>query len=350
MRRKIFLNFLSVLLLVFISLSYFIIRIAMATKNLSTDIFYLIFTLLIAGIALFLICAVVIYQFTKGIVTPVKNLTNYAEAEGKINLDKTGMTDEILELANSMENMTEKIEEQIEDINKLERVRSEFVSNVTHELKTPLTSIMGFVELLKKGAIKDEKVAYRFLDIINIEAERLQQLIEDVLALSHIESIKSEEAFSYFDFNTIIEEVITLTKQSCLEKQIKLNFSSEGIMFVHANIHRMEQIIINLVSNAIKYNVQNGEINISLTSKGKNILLMVSDTGVGMEAEHLERIFERFYRVDKARTRDKGSTGLGLSIVKHIVERYGGTISVTSQPNIGSSFQVVLPIKEEDEG
>lgn len=326
-----------------------VLRVAISSKIISQEIFYLLYTLLATGLILFLICAFLIYRFSKVIVTPVKSLTSYAKAEGKIQLDKTGMTDEILILANSLEDMTFKIDRHIENIKKLERVRSEFVSNVTHELKTPLTSIKGFVEMLKQGAIKDEKVAYRFLDIINIEAERLQQLINDVLVLSHIESTKTDENLSYFDFNSVIEEVITLTKQECTEKQVKLKFSSNGAVFVHANIHRMKQILINLVSNAIKYNVPDGEINISLTGEGKNVILVVSDTGVGMEEEHLERIFERFYRVDKARTRDKGSTGLGLSIVKHITERYGGAISVTSQLNKGSNFKVVLPIKEEDE-
>ncbi len=226
-------------------------------------------------------------------------------------------------------------------IKKLESIRSDFVSNVTHELKTPLTSIRGFIDTLKSGAIKEEAVANRFLDIIDIEAERLYSLIQDILLLSEIESKREYETIPY-DINECVNSVIELLESKVPDK-VEIIFEPRPYLkpFV-CNPDRMKQLLINLLDNAIKY-TEEGSITISCAEEDNNLTLRVKDTGIGIGKDHLSRIFERFYRVDKGRSRKQGGTGLGLSIVKHIVELYNGNIQVESKPGEGTEFKISLP-------
>jgi len=229
-------------------------------------------------------------------------------------------------------------------IKKLERIRSEFVSNVTHELKTPLTSIRGFIETLKIGAVKDPEVAARFLDIIDIEAERLTMLINDILQLSEIENKKSDINISTHNLKDVIDEVISILKGSAGQKNVRLIVDAEPDIIIQANRDRIKQMLINLIDNAINYNVENGSVCIKAAKTEGRLVIIVADTGIGIDTEHLPRIFERFYRVDKGRSRNMGGTGLGLSIVKHIVNLYDGDITVESEPGKGTEFIVQLPV------
>ena len=224
---------------------------------------------------------------------------------------------------------------------KVENMRKEFVSNVTHELKTPLTSIRGFVETLKAGAIQDEKYAGKFLGIIDMEAQRLTNLIDDTLLLSEIESQKELEK-APCDVNTVIREVVELLEPKVRE-HVRLIFKLDPRVRPYVcNRDRMKQLLINLIDNGLKA-TEFGAVTVSCRSEEKDLVLKIVDTGIGMEEEQLERIFERFYRVDKGRSKAQGGTGLGLSIVKHIVENYHGTIHVTSKVGVGSEFTVRLP-------
>lgn len=229
-------------------------------------------------------------------------------------------------------------------IKKLERIRSEFVSNVTHELKTPLTSIRGFTETLKSGAVKDPEVAARFLDIIDIEAERLTMLINDILQLSEIENKESDTNISTINLNNVLEEVISILQGSADQKKVSLIMDAKPNIIIQANRDRIKQMLINLIHNAINYNVENGSVRIKAEKTEGRLVISVADTGIGIAAEHLPRIFERFYRVDKGRSRNMGGTGLGLSIVKHIVNLYDGDITVRSEPGNGTEFIVQLPV------
>lgn len=232
--------------------------------------------------------------------------------------------------------------EDITQIRKLENMRRDFVSNVTHELKTPLTSIRGFVDTLKAGAIKQEQVAVRFLDIIDIETERLSSLINDILLLSEIES-KEDQIVAPCNMNAVITDVIELLQPKIADKNVVILYEPKpDIDDYPANANRMKQLLINLLDNAVKY-TEVGTISIQCEKKKNKLLLIIEDTGIGMEEEHLDRIFERFYRVDKGRARKSGGTGLGLSIVKHIVERYNGKIKVESKLNKGTKFIIQLP-------
>ena len=224
---------------------------------------------------------------------------------------------------------------------KVESMRREFVSNVTHELKTPLTSIRGFVETLKAGAIEDPKIANKFLDIIEIESDRLNNLISDTLLLSEIES-KKETRREPCEVNEVITEVVDLL-QPKVKEHVRLIFHPDASVRPYScNRDRLKQLLINLVDNGLKA-TEFGAVTVSCRSTASQLVLEISDTGIGMEEGQLDRIFERFYRVDKGRSKAQGGTGLGLSIVKHIVELYNGTIEVTSKPGVGTEFTVKLP-------
>ncbi len=228
-------------------------------------------------------------------------------------------------------------------VRKLEDIRSEFVSNVSHELKTPLTSIRGFIETLRDGAIKDVTVAEKFLDIIDIEAERLGVLINDILTLAEIERFHQEPDSVEFQLKPLVDETTELIKTLADEKGITIAVDIPEEFTVNANKNRMKQLVINLLDNAVKYNKKNGKITITANLKpdGRS-MISVMDTGIGISEEYQTRIFERFYRIDKGRSRENGGTGLGLSIVKHIAQLYDGYIEVESELGKGSTFHVTI--------
>jgi len=231
----------------------------------------------------------------------------------------------------------------ITDIKKLENMRSQFVANVSHELKTPLTSIKGFAETLRY--VEDAETRVKFLNIINDESERLSRLINDILTLSQIEQtreIKDEPV----DVNAAINQVVMLVKSSADKKNIKLLTAGDKIEGLYGDPDLLKQMLINLVDNAVKYSGEGSEVVISTEMKDGYGVLSVRDNGIGIPKEHLERLFERFYRVDAARSREQGGTGLGLAIVKHIVLSFKGTVEVESEPGRGSRFIVKLPLKK----
>ena len=236
----------------------------------------------------------------------------------------------------------------IEDVTervRLENMRSDFVANVTHELKTPLTSISGFVETLRINDNIDISTRNRFLGIIETESDRLKRLIDDILLLSFIEN-KEQESSEDVDIYSVFKEVYELTYTSAKVKDIDIeyNFEHEN-MIIKSNRDYIKQIFLNLVDNAIKYTPNGGIVTTEVRYDDNYILIKVIDNGIGISKEDKTRIFERFYRVDKARSRDVGGTGLGLAIVKHIVKSLHGTIDVESEINIGTKFIVKIPKK-----
>lgn len=234
--------------------------------------------------------------------------------------------------------------EDITQIKKLEQIRSEFVSNVTHELKTPLTSIKGFVDTLKNGAIEDFDIAKHFLDIIDIEAERLYKLIQEILTLSEIETRDKDINMAEIQIDILINSVKKILQPLADKKGIKLEFVVEsGMINLFCNKDRIIQLLINLIENSIKYTEQ-GCVKAEFKNNSNILVITIEDTGIGIPEQSIPRIFERFYRVDKGRSRKAGGTGLGLSIVKHIVILYNGKIEVQSKLGEGSIFKVNLPI------
>lgn len=228
----------------------------------------------------------------------------------------------------------------ITDIKKLENMRSQFVANVSHELKTPLTSIKGFAETLKY--VKDEQKRMEFLNIIDEEAERLTRLINDILTLSDIEVHKVMKNEEFFVDETIVS-VFNLMKNIADSKGIKLSIVQNVNVKLNGERDMFKQMVLNLTDNAIKYSEIGDSVYIGAKLKDNKCEIWIEDTGMGIPKEHLSRLFERFYRVDKARSRAKGGTGLGLAIVKHIVMSFKGTIEVESEINKGTKFIIKIP-------
>ncbi len=235
----------------------------------------------------------------------------------------------------------------ITKIRKVEQMRADFVANASHELRTPLTVIKGYSETLLSGALNDREHAEKFITIIDHEADRLQRLVEELLNLSHLESHQQEPAEESTDLLTIIPAVGEEMKPRLLEKEIILDIAlPRELPHIKANPDRFKQILVNLLDNAIKYSPKGSRVQVMTQEEEMTVKVLVKDTGMGIPAKDLPRIFERFYRVDKARSRQMGGFGLGLSIVRHMVENMGGTIGVESEENKGSTFWFALPKDE----
>ncbi len=234
--------------------------------------------------------------------------------------------------------------EDITELRRLEQVRTDFAANVSHELKTPLTSIKGFVETLQAGAINQPEMAQKFLNIIMMEADRLTRLINDILSISKLESGDDQVTNERIRLDKMASDVVDMLSIHAKEKEITLHTSIDpDPVVIWGNPDRVEQMLINLVDNGIKYNKPGGSVTVKVFDNEKNVNLLVSDTGIGIAEEHIPRLFERFYRVDKGRSRSMGGTGLGLAIVKHIVMSMNGLIEVHSKLGEGTEFLVTLP-------
>lgn len=234
--------------------------------------------------------------------------------------------------------------EDITEFRSLERIRQDFVANVSHELKTPLTSIKGFAETLKNGAMDNKELREKFIDIIDVEAARIISLTEDLLSLSEIEANTDMLRVDEINVYEVVDEVMGIFVMLADEKNIRIERDlEEELPKLIGNANWFKQLLINLVDNAIKYTSENGKIKVKVINFNGDLVLKVSDSGIGISQQYLGRIFERFYRVDKARSRQEGGTGLGLSIVKHIVIAFNGRIEVESQLDKGTTFTVSIP-------
>ena len=241
----------------------------------------------------------------------------------------------------SIDNMTKQIEKVEEENRHAENIRSEFAANVSHELKTPLTSISGFIETLQSGAVNDPEARDRFIDIIAIETARLKRLIDDILLLSDIES-RMDNYDEIVNVNMVTESVFTILEPIAYEKNITLHNEIEKDFTIKGSTDKFKQMLVNLIENAIKYGDEGGNVWIQSQETTFKKIVTVKDDGIGIEAEDLDRIAERFYRVDKSRSKKVGGTGLGLSIVKHTAALFNGELVVKSEPGEGSEFSIVM--------
>ncbi|MFO7525519.1 MAG: ATP-binding protein [Ignavibacteriaceae bacterium] len=252
------------------------------------------------------------------------------------------LTENLSGLEDAIKGMFEKARSDIEYLKKLERIRTEFLANVSHELRTPIFAIQGFIETLLNGAINDKKVNLNFLEKANLHTINLSNLLNDLIDISMIESGEMRMSYRYFDIHLYIKQIVQELKPMADEKGLELLFDQpEEILQLFGDKDKLRHVFVNLIQNAIKYTEQ-GKVEIIVKDEKKYGLIIIRDSGIGIPETDLNRIFERFYRVDKARSRAVGGTGLGLAIVKHIIEAHGSKIEVKSRLNEGSEFSFRL--------
>jgi two-component system, OmpR family, phosphate regulon sensor histidine kinase PhoR len=236
------------------------------------------------------------------------------------------------------------------ELRRLEKIRKDFVANVSHELRTPITTIRGYAETLRSGALSDAEHAPKMVEIIHRQSERLSVLVADLLELSRLESGELELERGAVSLAEAAARAADAVRVRAQEKSQKLSLEVDPQLTAMGDGRAVEQVMLNLLENAVKYTPQGGEVQVTSGRENGQCFLTVRDTGIGIEEKHLSRIFERFYRVDRGRSRETGGTGLGLSIVKHLVGAMGGEVRVESEPGQGSRFTVVLPVASASAG
>lgn len=254
---------------------------------------------------------------------------------------------EINVIADTTTKMSRNVRKYLGRLEKEKQIRQEFFSNASHELKTPITSIRGYVELLESGVPQSEEIRNDFLSRIKKESMRMTNLVDDILMISRLESRGAKADIVDIKVKDLLDEIVSSVATQAAEREVNIIKECEDF-FIRADYRQMTELFMNLLTNAVKYNNAGGSVRVAVKKEGNAMRLTVSDSGVGIPKESLERIFERFYRVDKGRSRKQGGTGLGLAIVKHVVNFYHGTVRVESEIEKGSVFEVVLPVAKSD--
>jgi two-component system phosphate regulon sensor histidine kinase PhoR len=278
----------------------------------------------------------------KLIYKTIQNLKLTKEEKRNQSLKMSG--DALATVEKEVQDWAESKRSEIEQLRKLEAYRREFLGNVTHELRTPLFNIQGYVSTLTTGGINDPEINKSYLEKTEANIERMIEMVEELEVISRLESGEMQLDESHFDLYSLCKEVYHHLEDLAKAKNISLIFGADTGLgsFVYADRERIRQVLVNLVTNSIKYGVDNGRTKISIYDMVENFLVEVSDNGIGVEEKHLSRLFERFYRVDRSRSRGEGGTGLGLAIVKHIVEAHEQTVNVRSTPGLGSTFSFTV--------
>jgi two-component system, OmpR family, phosphate regulon sensor histidine kinase PhoR len=271
----------------------------------------------------------------KALISNIRNNVYSNSADIRLSKYLTGLQEEI-------KLMFEKTRNDIDYLKKLERMRTEFLANVSHELRTPIFAIQGYIETLLNGALNDPKVNNSFLEKANLHTINLSNLLNDLIDISMIESGEMRMSYRYFNLNEYLEPLVKELSLMAEEKNLELIYHPAKVgLLVFGDKNKLRQVFVNLVQNSIKY-TETGKVEILTEEEPKHARVIIRDTGIGIPEEDLARIFERFYRVDKARSRAVGGTGLGLAIVKHIVEAHGSKIEVKSKLDSGSEFSFKL--------
>ncbi len=309
------------------------------------DIEYVFISILpaMAGILVFILIFLYIVSsiLTSKIIKPIEIASHNIESilSGE-DVKKASIYEELQPFVRTIEIQKKEIEHYIESLKEAEKMRREFTANVSHELKTPLTSINGFAEMIETEMAKGDDIS-KSAAIIRKEGNRLLELIDSIIKLSQLDDISIKREFTYIDLFTITQSICSNLEVNAKEKDISLSITGDNTV-IRGNQRMIEDLVSNLVDNAIKYNKPDGKVDVQISSDDKWGIIRVSDTGIGIPLEYQNRIFERFYRVDKSRSKKVNGTGLGLSIVKHIVEYHGGKLSLSSIEGEGTTIEIRL--------
>jgi two-component system phosphate regulon sensor histidine kinase PhoR len=322
------------------------VRVSVGLGDVKRVMYEIRFKIVVAAIAVLAVVLLVSQFVARRMAKPLVEIGEMVKEIKAGNLDQklpVRSQDELGRLAELINELTDKLKTDIEQLQKLERVRSEFLANVSHELRTPIFSLKGFLETLQEGAINDPAVNKKFVEKAYHHANRLDSLLSDLIEISRIESGDMKMSFRYFDVVSFLRQIVGDFSDNAAKKQQRLLLDApEGEALVLGDKDRLRLAIGNIIDNAIKYSPESTTIIARLTEQNHSVTISVSDNGPGIEAEHLPRVFERFYRVDKTRSREVGGTGLGLAIVKHIVEAHNSKVSVTSEVGKGTTFSFDL--------
>jgi len=312
--------------------------------SLNTEIYLIILEAVLIGLVIAVAISLII---SKTLLSPIQGMTKAAEAmadgdfSSKIGVESE---DEIGILARTFNDMAAQIQTMLEELNKSENLRREFVANVSHELRTPLTNIRSYAETISDDREIPQETEEEFLRVIINESDRMTKIVQDLLELSRYDSGASELSIEKFSIERSLRDVHAAIALDARKRNHTINLELEWkLPDIYGDRARIEQVLMNIMSNALKYTPDGGTIGIFSGSSGNDVWVRIEDTGIGIPQEDLEHVFDRFYRVDKARSRESGGTGLGLSIAKEIVAKHGGDISIMSTPEIGTSVTVRFP-------
>ncbi len=323
-RIAIFLSF--IILLFAIMLVYF--------SNYNVSLFYVFFIfLLFTGLLIYYIVKNFFHERIKVIY---KNIYKFRGTSNVIDLD-------IDDVEKQAEEWADAKEQELKEMQQDENYRREFLGNVSHELKTPIFNIQGYIQTLLEGGLHDDDINMKYLKRADKSVERMINIVEDLEVISRLETEQSELDIQSFNIEELVNEVFDQMEMKANKMQIKLEFINESqTSFAMGDRDKIQQVFMNLISNSIKYGKNGGRTRVRFFDMESNLLIEVADNGIGINKDSLDRLFERFYRVDKNRSREIGGTGLGLAIVKHILEGHNQQINVRSTVNVGSTFSFIL--------
>jgi two-component system phosphate regulon sensor histidine kinase PhoR len=315
----------------------FVITILLLTQDLSLIPSLIISILIIDISALYLIG-----RRRNKELEEIRSIINNIRKNKYNNEEEIQLGSNLLSLQKAIKKMFKKEKSDIEYLQRLQKMRSQFLANVSHELRTPIFAIQGYIETLLNGAIEDKKVNMHFLQKANQNTISLSNLLNDLIDISMIESGEMRMSFRYFNINDLISQVVQENRQIAESKNLELIYHpAKNDLEVFGDKEKLKQVLVNLILNAVKY-TEKGKVEVLAEEENKHAKIIVKDTGIGIPENYIDRIFERFFRIDKARSRSQGGTGLGLAIVKHIIEAHNSKVTVTSKVGEGSEFSFLL--------
>lgn len=327
------------------------VRLAMPFSGVSQSALMLLPSFFIAFLIAFFFVWLMSKRMADSILKPLQEISAVIRKAdfGKEKIEFQNYSySELQEITDALQTMNNQIAKNLENLEREKQIRQEFFTNASHELKTPLTSIRGYSELLRQHAITDPDQIDHCLDCVLKESDHMTKLINDILTISKLEAKDYVVQKSHIKLKDLLENVLNSLSVQAKAMNLDIDASCENVT-VYANLDHIQGILYNLISNAIKYNKPNGKIIIIIKERLDNILIKVMDTGIGISKEDQEKVFQRFYRVDKQRSKIVAGTGIGLAIVKHIVQFYNGSISLKSKENEGTSIEISLPIMVNEE-